>query len=318
MAPWTFVHVADMQPGSPRSFRFAPAWRDNWRTARQQIIEMAPELILVGGDVTRDGSFHLGELTEMRDDLAALPMPSHVIPGNMDTGNKHAAVQGPRDNRDDRDLNVTSAQLAQFASVFGPMPWSLVHKQVRFSGCYAVVAGTGLPEEQQMWRWLAELADAPRADHHVMITHYPLFFDRFDEPNFDIREPSEYLAWYFCIDHPHRDRLLAAFKAAGVTIAISGHIHCGKSDVVDGIRFIKAPATAMAQMTQRWPDGEAALGFLRFDVTETGIESQLVPLARCSDAAGYGPGGHPLPEVRDYSLAWEKPAFDETCEPGGE
>mgnify|MGYP007065725197 CR=1 FL=1 len=34
---WMFLHVADMQPGSPRSFRFEPAYAENWRTARGQM-----------------------------------------------------------------------------------------------------------------------------------------------------------------------------------------------------------------------------------------------------------------------------------------
>jgi len=28
-APWTFAYAADIQVGSPRSFRFKPAWNDN-------------------------------------------------------------------------------------------------------------------------------------------------------------------------------------------------------------------------------------------------------------------------------------------------
>ena len=47
--------------------------------------------------------------------------------------------------------------------------------------------------------------------------------------------------------------------------------------------------------------------FYRFDVTDACITDTFIPLARESQsAAGYGPGGHPKPEERDYSLAWEK------------
>ena len=51
MKPWTFVHAADIQVGSPRSFSFAPAWNENWQTARKQIIEINPDLLLIGGDL---------------------------------------------------------------------------------------------------------------------------------------------------------------------------------------------------------------------------------------------------------------------------
>ena len=55
---WTLVYAADMQPGSPRSYRFRPAFAENWQTAREQIGRLAPELLLIGGDLTRDGSVH--------------------------------------------------------------------------------------------------------------------------------------------------------------------------------------------------------------------------------------------------------------------
>ena len=306
MTPWTFVHVADMQPGSPRSFWFNPAWAENWKTAQKQIRETSPELLLVGGDLTRDGSIHDFELEAAKADLDAMPFPCHVIPGNMDTGNKHAPCQGARDDRDDLALNVTSEELRKFASHFAPIPWSFVHRNVRFSGFYAAVAGSGLPEENGMWDWLEGLPELPRAGHHVIITHYPLFLDTLDQPTFDITKPDEYLPWYFSIDRPHRVRMMDAFKASGVTIAISSHIHCRKTDVVQGIRFIKSPATCNAQMTGRWEDADGTLGFLRFDVTDEGIADTLVPLERVSTAKGYGPGGHPKPELRDYAKAWEE------------
>ncbi|MBN1670512.1 MAG: metallophosphoesterase [Kiritimatiellae bacterium] len=308
MQPWTFVHVADIQPGSPKSFRYRPAWQENWDTARQQIIGVDPDLLLIGGDLSADGWIHRFELAEIKADLDTLPFPYYAVPGNMDTGNKHTARNGTRcRERDDIDLNVTSAQLRRYVGIFGPMEWTHVHKGVRFSGFYAAVAGSGLPEEAGMWRWLAGLKDAePRTAEHVIIMHYALFVDAIDEPNYDITDRDQYLPWYFGIDEPHRSRILRAFKAAGVTICISGHIHCRKHDVVDGIRFDKAPAPSFAQFGTHWPDGDPSLGFLRYDVSDARIARTFVPLARESAAQGYGPGGHPRPALRDYSLAWQK------------
>ena len=115
---WTLVYAADMQPGSPRSYRFRPAFAENWKTARDQIAAPRPELLLVGGDVTRDGSIHAWELEEMREDFRGMGVPFHVIPGNMDTGNKHTRRTGPDPVRRDLELNITSQQVAQFEGVF--------------------------------------------------------------------------------------------------------------------------------------------------------------------------------------------------------
>ena len=306
METWSFVHVADIQVGSPRSFRFNPAWNENWQTARQQIVAINPDLLLIGGDLTRDGRLHRYELEAIKEDLDALPFPYHAIPGNVDTGNKCTAVDGPIAGRDDIECNLHSQDLAQFESIFGPTQWSFVHKGVRFSGFCDMLAGSGLPEEEALWKWMDELSQQAPAKHHVWLMHYALFIDDLNEPTWDIRDPDQYLKWYFSIDEPYRKRIFAVFKATGTDLVISAHIHCRRSCVVDGIHFAFAPATCMAQFTDYWPECDPTLGFTKYEVTEEAVRGTFVPLERVSTKQGYGPGGHPLPEARDYSLAWEK------------
>ena len=245
MQPWAFAHVADMQPGSPRSYRYNPSWIRNWEQARKQIIALNPDLLLVGGDLTRDGSVHRWELAEMKADLDGLPFPVHVVAGNMDAGNKHTdrdSVHRGADQCTDLDLNVTSAQLQQFASVFGPLWWTVDHKDVRFSGFADLVVNSGLPEEAEFWEWAENERKRPRARHHVWIMHYAMFADGLNEPNWDISSPEDYHNWYFCIDQPGRGRLLELFKATAADVVISGHIHCHKVSYAEGIRFEIAPA----------------------------------------------------------------------------
>jgi hypothetical protein len=308
MEVWTFAYAADMQPGSPKSYRYNPSWIENWREARKQLIELNPELLLVGGDVTRDGSIHRYELEEMKRELE-FPFPVHVIPGNMDTGNKHTRIEGRHRGPDqctDTDLNVTSDQLRQFASVFGPSWWSFVHRNVRFSGFADTIVNSGLPEEAEFWRWADQVRELPREKHHVWIMHYPLFVESVHEPNWAIDDPVDYRNWYFSIDEPGRGRLFDLFKATGTKIVISGHVHCHRVVYEDGIRFEIAPATSFGQWKDRWPDGDASLGFLRYDVGDDDIECTFVPLARSHELEGYGPGGHPAPHARDYSQAREE------------
>ena len=310
MKPWSFLHISDLQPGSPRSYRFNQAMGENADTAYKQLGDVEDvDLLLVGGDLTRDGAIHNFECEEARDRLGSLPYPFYAIPGNMDTCNKHTSVAGAT-GRDDPRLNVTAEQLDHFALFFGEFPWSFVHKEVRFSGFYGAVAGSGLPHEERMWRWLEdELPPAGETKHHVMVMHYSLFIDSVDEPTWGLEDKEEYGRWYFSIDQPHRSRMFDAFKRSGVDIVLSGHIHCRKPpETVDGVRFYRCAGIAMPQAANLWPDGDTRLGFYRFDVTEEGISETFVPLEKESTAEGkYGPGGHPHPEDRDYSLAWEEP-----------
>ncbi len=303
-SPWSFIYVADMQPGSPKSFRFNPAWAENWQTARRQIMARKPAFMLVGGDVTRDGSIHRWELEEMKADFDGMAIPHHVIPGNMDTGNKHTDRQGPYADRDDLALNMTAEQLRQFETVFGPSTWTFEHRNVRVSGFCDMLLGSGLPEERTLWAWLEEQASRPRIAHNLWLMHYPLFLDSPAEAPFDIADPAHYLDWYFCLHQGARDRLLDLFKRAGATRVITGHIHCGKDHFAEGMHFDLAPATAMAQWADRWPDGDGTLGFFEYVVDGDRMEKRFIPLDRVSTRTDkYGPGGHPRPEARDYSLA---------------
>jgi len=308
MEKWSFIYVSDMQPGSPKSFRFNPRFMENWQTARKQIIEQKPEFMLVGGDITRDGSIHKWELEDMKADFDDMNIPYHVIPGNMDTGNKHTRCQGAfYPKRDDIGLNISSEQIQQFESVFGKSQWSFVHKNVRISGFCDMLINSGLPEEKELIAWMEQQKKKTKSEHHLWLTHYPLFIDSLHEANFDISKSEQYFEWYFGIDEPGRSKLMEIFKATGATRVVSGHIHCRKDFFADGIHFDIAPAVVAGQWPDKWPDGDITLGFFRYDVEGHKMTKKFIPLEKESTASGqYGPGGHPLPEERDYSLAWKK------------
>ncbi len=304
---FSFVYITDMQPGSPKSYRFNPAWMENWKTAKQQIIDLQPDFLLIGGDVTRDGSFHKWELQDMKKDFDSMSIPYYVIPGNMDTGNKHTEKQGFFDHRDDIALNITSEHLKNWKDVFGDWKWTFTYNNVRVSGICDMIINSGLPEEQELWQWLEEQKKLPKMEHHVWLMHSALFIERPDEPNWDLTKADEYGKWYFSIDLPGRAKLFDIFKATGATRVITGHIHCMHDSEFDGINFDYAPATCGTQFTEFWPEGTDKLGFYQYLVNGKDIERNYIPLDNISKRKdGYGPGGHPKPEDRDYSLAWEK------------
>jgi Calcineurin-like phosphoesterase len=305
-APWTFVYAADMQPGSPRSFRFRPVWQENWETAQRQIRGLNPEFVLIGGDVTRDGSIHKWELEDAKADFDALDIPWYAVPGNMDTGNKHTQKQGPKSDRDDISLNITSDHLKNWQDVFGPWNWSFTHRNLRVTGLCDMIINSGLPEEEAQWAWLEEQAKRPHTDHHIWIMHSPLFIERPDEPQWDIGCAQEYQRWYFSIDQPGRARLLDIFKTSGATRVITGHVHCMHDIEAEGIHWDCAPAICGTQFTHVWPEGKDKIGFYEYTVNGPRLSRRFIPLDPVSTRTdSYGPSGHPKPEMRDYSLAWE-------------
>jgi hypothetical protein len=280
---------------------------ENWKTAKKQVMEMEPAFVLIGGDICRDGTLHRWELEDMKADIDEMGIPYHAVPGNMDVGNKFTAVEGPDASRRDTEIGITSDTLAQFESVFGPSMWSRDYGNVRVSGFCDMLLGSGLPEERRLKAWLDEQKRRPQAEHQLWVMHYALFVDSPYEPRWDIRNPEEYMAWYFTVDQAHREYLFDLFQATGTERVLTGHIHCRKDHYAGDIHFDLAAAIGFPQWPDHWPDGDPTLGFYRFDVEEAGLHRSFVPLEHVSERTdGYGPGGHPLPEARDYSLAWEK------------
>ena len=128
-----FVYAADLQPGSPCSFRYNATWADNWITARQQIMDAKPEFMVFGGDITRAGFYHDFEFTEMKDSLDSIKIPYYAIPGNMDIGNKVSLVHGAIEERDDRFLNVLPERLCAFENILGPANWTFTCGEIDYS-----------------------------------------------------------------------------------------------------------------------------------------------------------------------------------------
>lgn len=315
--PWTFLHVNDSHLGTARSYRFRPAVNQRWAAIKRQLAAIDADLLLHGGDLTRDGETHEFEYLQAREDLETLPFPSFVIPGNMDVGNKHATRNGRKRKWEERglgwndpDLNMTEARLRLFATYFGPLHWTFMHREVRFTGFYAAVAGTGLPHEERLWRLLERLPDLPPAKHHVAVMHYWPFIEHLDEPAWDLTDPDEYDNWYFSIDPPHRQRLWKHLQAAGVEILFCGHVHTGRPmQRVDGIRIYRTQAAGnTGQLSERWPEADTRFGFHRCDVSAAGIAVQFVPGDdQCDEFGTFGPLGHPPVHERDYSVAQQQP-----------
>ena len=303
--------------GTPRSYRFRPAVNRRWAAIKKQMAGEGAQLLLHGGDLTRDGAYHEYEYQQAREDLDTLPLPVHVIPGNMDVGNKHASSNGAKTKWealglgwDDRELNVTERRLDLFGRYFGPIHWSFVQADVRFTGFYSAVAGSGLPHERHLWRLLERLPSLPPTKYHVAVMHYWPFMEQPDEPEWDLTRADEYDNWYFSVSEPHRGRLWQLLRDAGVDVLFCGHVHTRRPvQVVDGIRVYRtAPAGNTAQLADRWPDGETRFGFQRCRVGEEGIEVTFVPgTDQCEEFDSYGPMGHPPVAGRDYSVARESP-----------
>ena len=307
---WTFLHACDSHLGTPRSYRFRPAINKRWSAIKEQMASLNPEFLLHGGDLTRDGDTHEIEYQLAREDLDTLPFPTFAIPGNMDVGNKHTSVSGTTRNWNDVELNMTSERLGLFASWFGPIHWTFLYRNVRFTGFFASVAGSGLKQECRLWQMLENIPNLPPAKHHVAVMHYWPFMEQPDEPEWDITNPDEYDNWYFSLDREPRLRLMELLKAASVEVLFCGHVHTDRpQQEIDGLKLYRSRSAGNSQqLAERWHDADTRYGFHKCDVTESGIEITFVPgNDQCDEFGTFGPWGHTAVEERDYSVAEEQP-----------
>lgn len=319
-APWMFLHVNDSHMGTPRSYRFRPAVNARWAAIKQQMAALPAEFLIHGGDLTRDGEIHEFEYLQAREDLETLPFPTFVIPGNMDVGNQHTCQNGVKRKWEDKglgwhdpDLNMTAQRLDLFASYFGPIHWTFQYRDVRFTGFFAAVAGSGLPHEARLWRMLERLPELPPAKHHVAMMHYWPFIEDPDEPAWDLTKADEYDNWYFSIAQPHRGRLWNLLKNAKVDVLFCGHVHTGRPpQEVEGIRVYRTQAAGnTGQLAERWPNADTRFGFHRCEVTDDRIDIAFVPGEnQCEEFDSFGPMGHPNAKLRDYSIAREQPSLE--------
>lgn len=288
-----FIYAADLQPGSPYSFRFRPAFLENWQAARAQIMALKPDFLLLGGDLTRDGYYHDFEFAEMRDSLDAMHIPWHAIPGNMDVGNKFSAVAGPIPGRDDREICFAGERLAAFERHFGASCWTFTRGQVRFSGCCDMLLGSGHPREAELREFVRGLAAYSPCRHHLFLTHYAVFMRTPDEPQPDITDPKQYYEWYFSLNQEDRCFMLEHLSRAGVTRLLSGHIHCRRESTWNGMTFDYAPSTTFGQYADKWPDGDSTPGFYLFEASPDSLTKTFVPTAPLSTRTDFfGQGGH--------------------------
>ena len=121
-----------------------------------------------------------------------------------------------------------------------------MHRGLRVTGFCDMLLGSGLPEEAELWAWLEGLRPEPDQGDHLFLTHYAFFIDDPGEDSFDITKKEQYLSWYFGLDRPVRERLLAIGRRVGLTRVVTGHIHCRREVVAGGVTFDFAPGIAFS------------------------------------------------------------------------
>jgi serine/threonine-protein phosphatase CPPED1 len=275
--PFRFIFMADCQIGCYASFsglddadvaryaemdmivRAVPVVRDlDWdvdhmRTAVAAANRIAPDFVVVGGDMVDDPQSR-DQYQALRSAVAGLDdsIPLHWVAGNHDVAFD--------------TVIPTPASIAAYRERFGPDRYVFVHGGVTFLVANTVVWDH--PEEaddawSQEISWLErelEAAAERGSRHTIVFGHHPLFTATPDEPD-----------TYWNIPTERRTLLLDLFSAHGVDAMLCGHWHRNGGGTAGDLDVVVTGPVG-------YPLGRDPSGFRVVAVGDDGIDHDYVAL----------------------------------------
>ena len=253
-APAQLVVVSD----SHLSGRASEAER-NWSAVVDHVHRTRPDLVVHVGDLSLDGENDAEDLDYAREQLGRLsPAPWIAVPGNHDIGDNRIAGADPAGA-------VTEDNLANWTRAVGPLWWTRDVGGWQLVGVNAQLFGSGLPAEDEQWRWLEEvLAAASRPRPLLFVSHKPI-----DATDTELADAPGIRF----VPSPARDRLRGLLaEARRLRLVLSGHVHQYRVLELDGTAHVWAPTT-WAVLPDSWQAtiGTKRCGVLQFGLSGTGV-----------------------------------------------
>jgi 3',5'-cyclic AMP phosphodiesterase CpdA len=140
----------------------------NFEIAADYANRLQPDLVVHTGDAvglcpdwTHDKEF-------ARDAFgSSLNAPVRVLPGNHDTGETGPVVW--------KDFHATSERVQGHRAAFDGDRFSETYDGWLLVGLNSEMMGSGLPEEEEQWRWLDETVASSRASKFALFQHKPVW-----------------------------------------------------------------------------------------------------------------------------------------------
>ncbi|WP_165943616.1 metallophosphoesterase family protein [Roseicella aquatilis] len=225
MRPIRLVHVSDTHLSRTHAY-----FADNWSVFREEMTAAPPDLLVHGGDLSFNGPMAEDDLAHGAAELAALGLPWRAVPGNHDIG------EAPAFSRLGQPL--TPARMAAWRRHVGPQWWRLDLGAWRLVGLDTALMASGLPEEAEQAKFLAETLDGRGSRPVMLFMHMPPFEDA----------PEDAAVTTAVVPHPARGAFLKACAAGGVRVIACGHLHEYRRLWHRGMDIVWAPSTAMVDV----------------------------------------------------------------------
>ncbi|MEV4463721.1 metallophosphoesterase [Micromonospora echinofusca] len=224
--------------------------RRNFRTLARFVNEtLRPDLVVHAGDSVLSNPDSEEDYRAAKELLGLIDAPMLLIPGNHDVGEPYERTW----------WTATAERLARYRRHFGPAPWLHWFGDVALIGLNSQIFGTGLPEEDQQWRWLADVAPSVEDRAAVLFLHKSFWTGYCGS---DGRQGA--------IDPVDRDRVLDTLRAARLLGVSNGDVHRYRK-TWHGEQFeLWGPSTAFLvhrEETEKLPAGLEQLGVVLFEFT---------------------------------------------------
>jgi alkaline phosphatase D len=217
--PWRVVQLSDTHLSRRRAYAAT-----NFERVVDWLAADPPALVVNTGDLALDDPDDADDRAFAAQLHRRIDAPLVVIPGNHDIGDS-----GPEPWQGER---VDAERLARFVDVWGADRFCVDVGDWRLVGLNDVVVGE-LPEveaEQEEW-FIAATRGAERV---AVFVHKPLCVERLD-----LAGPA---GW--AVEPAARSRFVELLGRAPVRLVASGHLHVGRSGILDGWTTVWAPSTA--------------------------------------------------------------------------
>jgi 3',5'-cyclic AMP phosphodiesterase CpdA len=230
---------------------------DNWCRACEVANRLAPDAVIVSGDLCINGPDSDAEVAFARRALGRLTPPVHAIPGNHDVGDEPPGQEA--------DQIIDTHRLQRWLTVFDADRFAFDAGGWRVLGINAQLLGSGLPQEGEQDTWLDGQLGA--ASQPILLAlHKPLFLQSADETAVTATS----------INPEPRARLLRRLHGAPVRAVVSGHLHCHRDVVRDGVRHVWAPPTAFLVHEPADAAADNSVGILSVALDDEGISVELI------------------------------------------
>lgn len=211
--------------------------------------------------------------------------PLRVIPGNHDVGE---CALDPWEG-----IGVSSQRVQDFRSAWGGDRFVLFGDAAReaegwaFVGINSELCGSGLPEENEQWAWLEEVAAEAAGRSVMLFLHKPLVIDDGTRENITVTAAA-------------RKRILGTFRDASLRVVANGHLHRYRRTTDGDVMTVWAPSLSFAPAAEpHLKFGSGTAGIVEYSVRGDRVDARFVTVPGIEGAADFAA----LPEGQESMAA---------------